>query len=134
MGDLGEAVLAGDLGRPLLDLTALDLDRAAAGPADQVVVMMIRAEPVDRFAGVGAQRVDRAGGCHLLQRPIDGGQADAFAALAEFVVQFLRRAEIVQILQQRRDGGTLAGRTYGASHCSTSSALWVTAATTISAR
>ena len=61
-------------------------------------------------------------------------QADAFAALAEFVVKFLRRAEIVQILQQRRDGGALAGRTYGASHCSTSSALWVTAATTISAR
>src|SRR5437868_5829046 len=39
---LGEAVLSGDIARPLLDGVGRDLDSRAATPADQVVVMAAR--------------------------------------------------------------------------------------------
>ena len=83
-------MFAGDLGGPRLDVTALDLDGRPACPAHQMVVMVIRAAPVHRFTGIGAQGVDRAGRGHLLQRAVHGGQADALTAPAQFVVQFLR--------------------------------------------
>ena len=71
---------ASDLGGPRLDLAALDLDGRAARPAHQVVMVVVGAAPVQRFAGVGAQRVDQSGGGHRLQRAVDGGQPDALAA------------------------------------------------------
>ena len=71
--------------------------------------MVLGAAPVHRFAGVGAQGVDQSGGGHRLQRAVDGGQADALAAAAQFVVQFLGGPEFVDVLEQRRDGGALPG-------------------------
>ena len=99
VADIGEAVLARDVGRPRLDLTALHLDRAAAHPAHQVVVMVFRAAPVHRLAGIGAQGVDQAGGRHRLQSAVHGGQADALAAAAQFVMEILGGPEIVEVLQ-----------------------------------
>ena len=137
VADVGEAVLACDFGRPRLDLAALHLDRAAAHPAHQVVMVMLGAAPVHRLAGVGAQGVDQPGGRHRLQGAVHGGQADALAAAAQFVVQFLGRAEVVEVLQQRRDRRALPGGAHArrsASLDSLSSAAWVTAATTMWAR
>ena len=59
VADVGEAVLACDVGRPRLHVAALHLDRAAAHPAHQVVMVMLGAAPVHRLAGVGAQGVDQ---------------------------------------------------------------------------
>ena len=53
-------MLRGDFGRPLLDLMVAHLDGGPATAAHQVVVMVFRAAAVDRFAGVGAQRVDHS--------------------------------------------------------------------------
>ena len=88
---------------------ALHLDGAAADPAHQVMVMVFGAAPVDGFAGVGAQGVDEPGGRHRLQCAVDGGQADALAAAAQFVVQFLGGPEFVEVVQQRRDRRALPG-------------------------
>ena len=102
-------MLAGHLGGPRLDVTALDLDRRAARAADQVVMVVLRAAPVHRLAGVGAQRVDEPVGGHRLQRAVHGRQPDALAAAAQFVVQFLGGPEVVEVLQQRGDRGALPG-------------------------
>ena len=67
-------MLRGDFGGPRLHLAALHLDGGAARPAHQMVMVVRRAAPVHRLAGVGAQRVDEAGGGHRLQRAVDGGQ------------------------------------------------------------
>ena len=45
-------------------------------------MVVLGAAPVHRLAGVGAQRVDEAGGRHRLQGAVHGGQADALAAPA----------------------------------------------------
>jgi hypothetical protein len=50
VADLAEAVLTGDGVGPSFDGRTLDLDRASAGAADQVVVVTGAASPVDRFA------------------------------------------------------------------------------------
>ena len=136
MADIGEAVFAGHFGGPGLDLTALHLDGAAAGAAHQVVVMVLRAAPVDRLAGVGAQRVDQPGRRHRLQRAVHGGQADALAAAAQFVVQFLGGAEVVEVLQQREIAARcrVARTPAPALIALAPRAAWVTAATTMSAR
>ena len=51
-------MFARDFGGPRLDVTALHLDGGAAGPAHQMVMVVLGAAPVHRLAGVGAQRVD----------------------------------------------------------------------------
>ena len=84
-----------------------------AAAAHQMVVMVLGAPAIDRFPGVGAQRVEHSRRRHRLQCPVDGGQADVLAAPAQFVVQLLGGAELVEGLQKRRNRGSLAG---GAEH------------------
>jgi len=57
VADVGEAVLAGDTVGPPLDCRAGDLDRQSAHPADQVVVVLRAAPPVERLAAVRAEGV-----------------------------------------------------------------------------
>src|SRR5260370_22710336 len=109
MAGVGEAVLAGHLGGPRLNVTALDLDSRAAGTADQMVMVVFGATPVHRLAGVGAQCVDEPVGGHRLQCAIHRGQTDALATAAQFVVQLLGGPELVEVLQQRRDRCALPG-------------------------
>ncbi len=118
VADIGEAVSGRHFGCPRLDLVVAHLDRRPAAAAHQVVVMVFRAAPVDRFAGVGAQRVEHARGGHRLQRPVDGGQADVLAAPPQLVVQFLGRAEVVERVQQRRDRRPLPGRPHAGASAS----------------
>src|SRR6185436_4183348 len=134
VADFGEAVFAGHSGGPCLDIAALDLDGRAARSADQVVMVVFGAAPVHRLAGVGAQRVDEPVGGHRLQRAVHGREADALATAAQFVVQFLCGPEVVEVFQQRRDRGALAGRPHAGGGHSLPSAACVTAATTMSVR
>jgi len=76
-------VFSRHLRRPRLDLVIAHLDGRPAAAAHQVVVMVFGAAPIDRFAGVVAQRVEHPRRCHRLQCPVDGGQADVLAALRE---------------------------------------------------
>src|SRR5690606_19050907 len=135
VADVGVAVLVGDRGGPGLHLPALHLHRGAARPAHQMVMVVLGAPPVQRFTGVGAQRVDQPGRRHRLQGAVHRGQADDLTAPAEFVVQFLSGSEVVDLVQQRRHRGPLPGgpEAGGSAHGSPSPA-WLTAATTMSTR
>ena len=63
--------------------------------------MMIGTAPVDRLAGIGAQHINGSRVGEGLQRPVDGGESDAAAALTELIVQFLGRLELVNLIEQR---------------------------------
>ena len=69
----------------------------------------MRAAAVDRLAVAGAQHVDLAGVGEGLQGAVDGGQPDRVAAVLEQVVQVLRAAEVVDLVERRRDRGPLPG-------------------------
>ena len=60
VADVGEPVFARDFAAHASTCTALHLDGRAACPAHQMVMVVVGAAPVDRLAGVGAQRVDDA--------------------------------------------------------------------------
>src|SRR5215212_697049 len=122
---------AGDFGGPILGLVALHLHGEPASSAYQMVVVMRRAAPVDRFAGVGAQRVDRTGRRERLQRAVDRREADAFAASTQFVVELLCGAEVVDVFQQRGDRGALPGAAHPRAGHGVSSPAWVTASATM---
>ncbi len=111
VADVTEAVLGGDLVGPLLDRRTLDLDGLAAGPAHQVVVVIVGAAPaVDGLAVAGAQHIDLAGVGEGLQRPVDGGQPDRVTPVLEHVVELLRAAELVHLVECGRDSGPLPRR------------------------
>src|SRR3954447_1313784 len=60
VADVGETVLVGDPVGPLLDGGPGHLHGEPAAPADEVVVVLPAAAPVEGLAGVGAQRVELA--------------------------------------------------------------------------
>jgi hypothetical protein len=97
--DVGETVVLGDALRPRLDGRSFDLDGVTAVPTDEMVMVSGRAAPIDRFSRVDPQHVDSAGIRERLQRAVDGGETDTFAAAAKFVVQVLRRAELLDVVQ-----------------------------------
>ena len=105
---LGEAVLGRDPRRPPLDRGAGHLHGAAAGPADQMVVVDGGAAPVDRLAVPAAEHVDLGVLHQRLQRPVDGREPDRVAARAEQGVQVLRAAEAVVLLQRGQHRAALA--------------------------
>ena len=79
---LREAVLRGDRARPLLDVVRFDLDRQAAGAADQVMVVAAgRARAVEALALV-LQRVGFAFDREVGERAVDGGEPDDARRLA----------------------------------------------------
>src|SRR5690242_19562413 len=75
--DVGEPVLGGLLLRPALHGRTLDLDRAPARPADQMVmVLAAAAAPVQLLAVGQPHLVDLADLGEDLQRAVDRGQTD----------------------------------------------------------
>ena len=88
--DAGEPVLGGHPRGPLLDGFGLQFDGGAAGSAHQVMVVACRAVSIAGLTRSVPQRVDLSALAQCLQIPVDGGQADRFAAPLELVVQFLR--------------------------------------------
>ena len=92
--DVGEPVRRRGRVRPPLHAGAVDLDRAAAGAADQVVVVALGAAPVGRIAAGGAQHVDLVRIREGLQAPVDGGQADLLPPPVQQLVQQLALAKM----------------------------------------
>src|SRR5690348_14821494 len=128
--DVHIAVLDGNRLRPLLDGRALDLDRLAADAADEVVVVLAGgAAAVDGLAVGGTQYVDLAGVGEGLQCAVHGGESDGVTLVLEHVVELLRTAELVHLVERRRHGGTLPGgtapngRSSGCHRCLLTSAL-----------
>ena len=107
MTDLSEAVLLRDRVSPSLYRGAGDLNRAATGAADQMVMVSGRAATVRRLTVAGSDGVEIACVAHQLQGSVDRGQADAFAVMSKIIVDLLRRSEVVLIRQNLRDGGSL---------------------------
>ena len=103
MRDVDETVLAGDLVGPALDSRPLDLDRTAAGAADEVMVVARTALAVEDLAAVVAQRIDLGGVGKGLEAAVNRGEADGFAAVLEHVVDFLRTRETVEVLEDGDD-------------------------------
>ena len=95
VGDVGEAVLAGDPVGPALDRRAFDLDRPSAAAADEVVVVAGAALAVAHLAVVAAQGVDLArrrrapGGCG---RPSTGRPSRRAAARMSWISWALANA------------------------------------------
>jgi hypothetical protein len=107
--DILETVICRDLGGPGLHSRSLDLDRTAAAPAHEVMMMTSGASAVSRLAVVGSDGVQQVGPDHQLEGSIDGGEADSSAGVAEVVVNLARCAELVCPTEHLFHCGTLAG-------------------------
>ena len=94
---------------PALDGRSLDLDGGAAAAADEVVVVSVRAAPVDRLAVLRPQHVDLAGLRQLLQGAVHRGQADRLAAAPQQVVDLLGRPEVRERGERLGDRAPLPG-------------------------
>ena len=87
-----EAVLLGQLLLQLLDTGIVDLDDLAAGLADDVVVVTVGSGHF--VAGDAVTEVDlrgHAGIAQELERPVDGGLADARVQLLDMLIELLQR-------------------------------------------
>jgi hypothetical protein len=108
MCDVDVSVCAGHVLGPCLDRGPGDLDRGAARPADEVMVMVqLVASPVDGLTGIRAQDVDPPVVGKRLERAVDGRQPYLGAASAQHLVQFLRADEIVDLVENLVDGRAL---------------------------
>ncbi len=67
------------------------------------------AQPVLGLAVAAVHHVGEVVLGQQVQVPVDGGQPDLVAAVAQFVVQLLGGAEAVRLAQQPLDGGGLLG-------------------------
>jgi hypothetical protein len=95
---LGETVLSGQPIGPPFHGWAFHLDRRAAAPADQVVVMRTPASAVELLAGGQSHGVDLARVNEELKRSIDSRKSDFRAPVAQVKVELLGRAEVVHLL------------------------------------
>src|SRR5947209_20285561 len=94
-----------------------------------MMVMMRGATPVDRLTAVGTQYVDLSGLGQGLEGAVHRGQADTLAAVAQSLVDLLRGAETVGVIEQPGHCGPLPGGAQArGAH---SSSTWVTASTTM---
>jgi hypothetical protein len=120
MADLGVAGSGCDPTCPLLDLRALDLDRAPAHPADKVMVMTgdlvgridRSAEAVLRFAVRAKDYIDLTGVGEGLEVPVDRRQTYGLSATPQLPVQILRGAESVSSAKRGVDRSRLPGRAH----------------------
>src|SRR5664279_379007 len=95
---------------PAFDGRSFDLHCPPAGAAHQMVVVMSGAALAVQDLTVGAaQGVDLGGVDHRLQVAVDRGQADRVALRAQSVVDVLGAREAVEVVEDRRDGASLAG-------------------------
>lgn len=64
---------------------------------------------IQRLAVTGDEYIDFAHFGHGSQGSVDRCEADPLSTLSQHLVQVLRRAEIVHLLQDGRDGDALPG-------------------------
>jgi len=113
---IAESMSFRDLASPALHRRPLDLDRTTAGPADQVVMMAGRATAIGGLAFVGADGVELVSVGHQLQGPVNSGEPDSGALVAQIIVDLACRAELVGSVEDFLDGGTLARSTLRSGH------------------
>src|SRR5687767_5514873 len=94
---------------PSLDSRSGDFDSTATCAADQMVMVASRAAAIRRLTLVSSDRVDITCFSHQLQGPIDRGQADACAMMAQIVVNLLGGSEVMSIRQDLLDRRPLPG-------------------------
>lgn len=105
---LGESVLFGNLVCPFFDALGLDLDGLAAGPADQVMVVVGCAGAVEQFAILGLQGICVTACGQVGQGAINRGQADCAAEVSQYQVKLLRANEADGLTKCVPDGVFLA--------------------------
>ena len=110
MAQVGEAEAQGDVVSPAFELGRVHLDGGAAGTARQVVVVrVIDAAPIERFAPIGHDDVDQLGVRELPQLAIDGGERDFTAIARDQFVQILSADESLDPLEGANDLAALVG-------------------------
>ncbi len=116
MGHIGEASGRRDAVRPRLDFRSFYLDGPSAVTAHQMMVMAVGGTAaVEGLAVVAPQHVDLAPVCEDLQMPVDGGQTDGLAGVAQVRVQVLGAGEGVDLGERGGDCIALAGGPDGCS-------------------
>ncbi len=116
MGHVGEARGRRDAVRPRLDFGSFDLDGPSAVAAHQMMVMAVGGTAaVEGLTVVAPQHVDLATVGEDLQMPVDGGQADGLAGVAQVRVQVLGAGEGVDLGERGGDGIALTGGPDGCS-------------------
>lgn len=105
----GVAVVGGDPGEPVL-VTECDLDRIAAGLADEVVVMAARLTAgAEELLITLRDDVGLSFGGEDVELPIDSGETDPVAVLIQTTMQVLRRDKTRCVRQCLPDGILLRG-------------------------
>jgi hypothetical protein len=105
-----EPVRSGSLAEPGVQIAVDELDYAVTALADQMVVMLLAAEPVAGLARVMAERIDGAAFAESRERPVHGREPDAFAAAGEDGVDLLRGRVVSLGSEDPEDGDALARR------------------------
>ena len=100
----------GALGEPRIQVAIDELDHAVAALTDEMVVVLLAAEPVARLARVMAERVDGAAVAECGQRPIHGREPDALAGAGKSRVDLLRGRVVPLVGEDAEDGKPLASR------------------------
>lgn len=111
VGDLGEAVLLGELTGEAFDVVDGEPDGEPALPAQQVVSMLGRgAQPIQHLAVLGALGFHHLQAGERVQDAVHGHQSDPDAVvLAKLEMQLLGTTEAVAALQQVQHGSLLGG-------------------------
>lgn len=110
MRNVGVPVLPRHPGGPLFDGRCFDLDRAAAFPAEQVVMMVLhRTAAVYGLALTVPKHVHQSVIGHRLEDAVGGRQRNRLAPLMEFAVQLLRAHKVVKFIEGCADRAALPG-------------------------
>jgi hypothetical protein len=103
VADVGVPVLFGNSVGPFNDCPAGDLDGATTRPAQEVMVVLLRALQIDRLPVLACQDVHLAGVHHESQSPVDRTESDVVPALPQDGMYLLGAAEIVELREQVSD-------------------------------
>jgi len=110
VADVGVPVLFGNSVGPLNDRRAGDFDGVSAGPAQEVMVVLLGALQVDRLAVFARQDVHLAGVHHESESPVDRTESDVVPALSQRRMDLLGAAEIAELREQVSDSLALPCR------------------------
>lgn len=108
-----ESTPSRDARRPLADIAFGDLLDTTARLADEVVMVLDRAQPIPQLHRILPQNVDHAVIREHPERPVDGGEAGPAPGVAEPVVQLLGR-ERFAAAERREHLGALLGLPHAA--------------------
>jgi hypothetical protein len=110
VADVGVPVLFGNSVGPLDDCPAGDLDGATTRPAQEVMVVLLRALQIDSLAVLAGQDVYLAGVHHESQSPVDRAKSNVVSAIPQGGVDLLGAAEIMELREQVSDSLALPRR------------------------